>query len=282
MIKEKFFLGFIRFMTFLSVAIIASIFIFLSVKAIGIINLNFIFSKPENAMTEGGIFPAIVGSFYLVVLSVLFAIPPGIATAIYLSEYSSNSKIKMFIKTSINTLAGIPSVVFGLFGLSIFVKMFGFGISLLSGSLTLSVVILPLFISATREALISVHYSLREASMALGATKWETIKNVVLPAAAPSIFTAIILSIGRVAGETAPILFTAAVFYQKNLPDSLFSPVMALPYHIYALITEGTHPEKQIPIAYGTAFILFILVIFVSLLAIIMREKRRRYDKVRN
>lgn len=280
MIKERLFLGFIRFITFFSVLLVVFIFIFLSAKAIGIISLDFIFNKPENSMTDGGIFPAIIGSFYLVVLSVLFAIPPGIATAIYLSEYSSNSKIKMFIKTSINTLAGIPSVVFGLFGLSIFVKMFGFGISVISGSFTLAIVILPLFISATVEALMSVPYSLREASMALGATKWETIKNIVLPAAAQSIFTAIILSIGRVAGETAPILFTAAVFYQKNLPDSLFSPVMALPYHIYALITEGTHPEKQIPIAYGTAFILFLLVIFVSLSAIIMREKRRRYDKV--
>ncbi len=282
MIKEKIFFFFIRILTFAFVGIVVIFFLFVFIKARSVLNLQFIFEKPQNSMTEGGIFPAVVGSFYLVVLSVLFAIPPAIATAVYINEYATNSKIISFIKTSINTLAGVPSVVFGLFGLSIFVKMLGLGVSVISGSLTLSIVILPLLISAIREALSAVPYSLREASMALGATKWQTIKNIIIPAAMPSIFTAVILSIGRAAGETAPIMFTAAVFYQDKLPNSLFSPVMALPYHIYALVSEGTHPHKHIPIAYGTAAVLFMTVFIISLTAIIIREKRRRYDKIRH
>ncbi len=281
MIKEKVFFFFIRMLTFAFVGIVIVFFLFVFIKASGVLNLQFILEKPQNSMTEGGIFPALVGTFYLVVLSTLFAIFPALATSIYINEYAGNSKVVNIIKTSINTLAGVPSVVFGLFGLSIFVKMLKLKISLLSGSLTLSIIILPLLISATKEALSAVPYSLREASMALGATKWQTIKNVVIPAAMPSIFTAIILAIGRASGETAPIMFTAVVFYQDKLPDSLFSPVMALPYHIYALVTEGTHPEKHIPIAYGTAAVLFMVVFIISLTAIIMREKRRRYDKIK-
>lgn len=281
MIKEKVFFFFIRMLTFAFVGIVIVFFLFVFIKAWGVLNLQFILEKPQNSMTEGGIFPALVGTFYLVVLSTLFAIFPALATSIYINEYAGNSKVVNIIKTSINTLAGVPSVVFGLFGLSIFVKMLKLKISLLSGSLTLSIIILPLLISATKEALSAVPYSLREASMALGATKWQTIKNVVIPAAMPSIFTAIILAIGRASGETAPIMFTAVVFYQDKLPDSLFSPVMALPYHIYALVTEGTHPEKHIPIAYGTAAVLFMVVFIISLTAIIMREKRRRYDKIK-
>ena len=226
-------------------------------------------------MTEGGVAPAIVGTFYLTFGAILFSLPLGLACAIYLCEYSPKSFVVNIIRMSINNLAGVPSIVFGLFGLAVFVKFFGFGVSILSGSLTLGILVLPQIISATQEALLAVPQSYREASLSLGATHWQTIRKVVLPAALPGILTGVILSIGRVAGETAPILFTAATFYMRGYPDSIFSEVMALPYHIYALMTEGTHPEKQTQIAYGCALILLFLVLSVSTLAIIIRQKQR-------
>jgi phosphate transport system permease protein len=207
----------------------------------------------------------------------LFALPLGLACAIYLCEYSPKGFIINIIRTSINNLAGVPSVVFGLFGLAVFVKFFGFGVSILSGSLTLGILVLPMIISATQEALIAVPHSIREASLAVGATKWQTIKNIVLPTALPGILTGVILSIGRVAGETAPILFTAAAFYLRGYPKSVFSEVMALPYHIYALMTEGTHPKEQTAIAYGCCLILLCLVLLVSFLAIVIRQRQRSY-----
>lgn len=249
---------------------------FITLKGIKKISVEFLFSMPTDGMTAGGIFPAILGTFILTTMSIIFAAPLGIITAIYLNEYVTKGKIHTIIKISINTLAGVPSVVFGLFGFAVFVKFFNLGVSALAGALTLSILILPLFISATQEALAAVPDSLREASMAMGATKVYTIKNIVLPAALPSILTATILSVGRAAGETAPILFTAAVFFQKTLPTSPLSPVMALPYHIYALMTEGTHPEKHTEIAYGTAFVLIGLVLLLVSYAVILREKRRR------
>lgn len=226
-------------------------------------------------MTAGGVAPAIVGTFYLTLGAMVFSIPLGLACAIYLSEYSPQGFIVNIIRISINNLAGVPSVVFGLFGLAIFVKFFGFGVSILSGSLTLGIMVLPSIISASQEALMAVPQSYREASLALGATLWETIRKVVLPSALPGILTGVILSIGRVAGETAPILFTAATFYTRRYPDSVFSEVMALPYHIYALMTEGVHPEEQTSIAYGCALILLILVLSMSTLAIILRQRQR-------
>jgi len=168
----------------------------------------------------------------------------------------------------------VPSIVFGLFGLAVFVKFFGFGVSILSGSLTLGILVLPAIISASQEALMAVPQSFREASLALGASHWQTIKRVALPTALPGILTGIILSVGRVAGETAPIIFTAATFYMRGYPDSVFSEVMALPYHIYALMTEGTRPQEQTQIAYGCALIL--LVLAVSGLAIIIRQRQRK------
>ncbi len=273
----------VKFFTLLGILIVFYLIGFIFVKGFSVLNIDFIIKHPENSMSEGGILPAIVGSFYLVFLSVFIAIIPGVATAIYLNEYAGKSFLVDFIKLSINNLASVPSVVYGLFGLGVFVNYFKFGVSLISGALTLSIVILPLIISSTLEALKAIPNSLREASMALGATRWYTIKNVVLPIALPSIMTGVILSIARAAGETAPILFTAAVFYMPDLPSSIFSPVMALPYHIYALITEGTYPEKQLPIAYGSAFVLLGLVIILSIVAFYIREKNRRvYDKIGN
>ena len=254
---------------------LGSIVYFIIAKGIKAISWEFLTQVPRAAMTKGGVAPAIVGTLYLTLGSLILAIPLGLACAIYLCEYSPKSIVVNIIRISINNLAGVPSVVFGLFGLAVFVKFFGFGVSILSGSLTLGILILPSIISAAQESLLAAPHSLREASLALGATHWQTIKKIVLPTALPGILTGVILSIGRVAGETAPILFTAATFYMRGYPKSVFSEVMALPYHIYALMTEGTHPAAQTQIAYGCALILLILVLSVSSIAIIIRQKTK-------
>ncbi|OGS55938.1 MAG: phosphate ABC transporter, permease protein PstA [Elusimicrobia bacterium RIFOXYB2_FULL_62_6] len=249
---------------------------FIASRGLGAISWEFLTQAPRDSMTAGGVAPALVGTFYLTLGAVLFALPLGLATAVYLTEYSPKGWIVNLLRISVNNLAGVPSVVFGLFGLTVFVKYAGFGVSILSGSLTLGILALPVIISASQEALTAVPQSIREASLALGATQWETIRRVVLPAALPGILTGVILSVGRAAGETAPILFTAAAFYVRGYPDSIFSEVMALPYHIYALMTEGTHPEAQTRIAYGSSLLLLALVLSVSMLAIYIRQKQRK------
>jgi phosphate transport system permease protein len=267
---------FILFLCMLTTLIFLGLIVyFIFIKGIRVISWEFLTSAPRKAMTQGGVAPAIVGTFYLTVGSILFALPLGLACAIYLCEYTPKSYIVNVLRVSINNLAGVPSVVFGLFGLAVFVKFFGFGVSILSGFLTLGIMALPSIISASQEALLAVPQSYREASLALGATHWQTIKKVIVPSALPGILTGVILSVGRVAGETAPILFTAATFYVKGYPRSIFSESMALPYHIYALMTEGTHPLQQKQIAYGCALILLVLVILISILAIIVRQKQR-------
>lgn len=256
---------------------LGTIIYFICIKGISIISWEFLTEAPRRGMTEGGVAPAIVGTLYLTMGAILFSLPLGLACAIYLCEYSPKGYVVNIIRMSINNLAGVPSVVFGLFGLAVFVKFLGFGVSILSGSLTLGIMVLPQIISASQEALIAVPQSYREASLALGANHWQTIKKIVLPSALPGILTGVILSIGRAAGETAPILFTAATFYTRGYPDSIFSEVMALPYHIYALMTEGTHPEKQTAIAYGCALILMLVVLLMSALAIFLRQRQRSF-----
>ena len=251
------------------------IIIFILVKGSGVISWQFITQARKDSMTSGGVAPVILGTLYLTLGAILFAFPFGLACAIYLCEYTPKGWIVGLIRISINNLAGVPSVVFGLFGLAVFVKFFDFGVSMLSGSLSLGILALPVIISASQEALLAIPHSLREASLALGATKWQTIRNIILPAAFPGIVTGVILSIGRVAGETAPILFTAAAFYMRGYPKSIFSEVMALPYHIYALMTEGVHPNKQTAIAYGCCLILLLLVLLVSGVGIVFRERQR-------
>ncbi|MFA5144455.1 MAG: phosphate ABC transporter permease PstA [Candidatus Omnitrophota bacterium] len=260
---------------FITLFFLGIIIYFIFTRGIQVISWDFLTQAPRNAMTEGGIAPVIVGTFYLILGSMLFAVPLGLACAIYLCEYSPKTIAVNIIRISINNLAGVPSVVFGLFGLAVFVKFFGFGVSILSGSLTLGILALPLVISASQEALIAVPHSIREASFSLGASKWQTIKRIVLPTALPGILTGVILSIGRVAGETAPILFTAAAFYKRGYPNSIFSEVMALPYHIYALMTEGAHPAKQKAIAYGSSLILLAMVLIISGIAIFIRQRQR-------
>lgn len=258
-----------------ALSFLGSILFFIVSRGLPAISWEFLTDVPRRAMTKGGVAPAIVGTLYLTVGAMAFAIPLGLSCAIYLCEYSPRSFMVNIIRMSINNLAGVPSIVFGLFGFAVFTKGLGFGVSILSGSLTLGIMALPGIISASQEAILAVPLSFREASLALGATHWQTIRKVTLPTAFPGILTGVILNIGRVAGETAPILFTAATFYTRGYPGSIFSETMALPYHIYALMTEGTHPEVQTGIAYGCALILLCLVLAISAVAIVLRQKQR-------
>ncbi|HQN18341.1 MAG TPA: phosphate ABC transporter permease PstA [Syntrophobacteraceae bacterium] len=240
------------------------------------INWTFLTQAPLDSMTKGGIFPCIVGTFLLSFGAMIVAFPWGVASAVYLHEYAHQGTMLRIIRLGINNLAGVPSVVFGLFGLAFFVTWCKLGVSVLSGVLTLGVLVLPVIIGTAEEALRSVPSTYREASLALGATKWQTIYRVVLPAAFPGMLTGSILGISRAAGETAAIMFTAAVFYTRNLPTSFFDPVMALPYHVYVLATAGTQIELTRPLQYGTALVLVFLVFGMNLLAIILRARLQR------
>lgn len=240
------------------------------------INWTFLSQPPLEAMTQGGILPCIVGTVLLSLGAIIVALPIGVASAIYLNEYARPGRVLRIIRLGINNLAGVPSVVFGLFGLALFVTWLKFGVSLLAGALTLGAMTLPIIIGASEEALRSVPQTYREASLGLGATKWQTIYRVVLPSALPGILTGAILGISRTAGETAPIMFTAAVFYTPDLPSSIFDEIMALPYHIYVLATAGTEIEKTRHLQYGTALVLIVLVLGINLIAIIYRSRLRR------
>ncbi|MCX7757173.1 MAG: phosphate ABC transporter permease PstA [candidate division WOR-3 bacterium] len=278
-INQVFWLALIRLAIFIAVLFLLVFLVIIFLKGGKVLSFSFLLESPREGMTEGGIFPAILGTFYLVILSILIAFPLGVFSAIYLSEYAPKGYLVGIVRTAINTLAGIPSIVFGLFGLAVFVNLFGFGVSLLSGALTLAILVLPIIINASEEAIHAVPDSFRQAAYALGATKRQVITKVVLPTALPNILTGAIISVGRAAGETAPILFTAATFYTRKLPTSIMDEVMALPYHIYALMTEGTAPQKQVPIAYGTAVVLLAVVLLVNLIAIIIRYRMRMRKK---
>ena len=245
---------------------------FIIYNGIGVINWEFLTSAPTEGMTSGGIFPAIVGTMYLIIGSMIFAFPLGVMSAIYTNEYAGNSWIVKFIRVMTNNLGSIPSIVFGLFGMALFVNTLGFGDSIIAGSLTLGLLVLPLIIRTTEEALKAVPDSYRTGSLALGATKLQTIRRVVLPAALPNITTGLILSIGRVSGETAPILFTVAAYFLPKLPESMYDQVMALPYHLYVIATSGTDIEASRPIAYGTALVLIVIVLFMNILATVLRR----------
>jgi phosphate transport system permease protein len=243
-----------------------------------VMNWGFLFSMPRRSGAEGGIFPAIVGTFLLVAGSIAVAFPLGVATAIYLSEYARQGRFTRAVRVAIATLAGIPSIVFGLFGLGLFVIFFGWGCSIVSGCATLACMILPTIIVSSEESLRAVPQSLREGSLALGATKWQTIWSNVLPYSIGGMLTGTILAIGRAAGETAPILLTVAAFYLPKLPHSMFDQVMALPYHLYVLSTQHPDTAAVLPKAYGTALVLLILVLGVGLAAIILRiHVRKKY-----
>lgn len=262
-----------------SISVIASLVLilgFIFFKGFSALSWDFISEMPKDEMTGGGILPAIIGTFYLMLGSSLISIPIGIITAVYLTEYSKNPKIMKIIKLGINNLAGIPSVVFGLFGLSVFVIFLGFGTSIIAGSLTLGLLNLPVIIRSTEESLQAVPGTYREASLSLGATKWQTIFKIILPNALPGILTGIMLSLGRAAGETAPIMFTAAAFYTPDIPVSIFNEIMTLPYHIYVMATSGTHIQATRHLQYGAAIILISLVLILNMTGLIMRYKFRK------
>jgi phosphate transport system permease protein len=246
-------------------------------KGLPAINWQFLSDIPRQGMRAGGIFPAIVGTLYLVIGAIIFALPIGLLAAIYLSEYAKDNLLTRIIKLAIVNLAGVPSVVYGLFGLALFVVFLKFGVSIIAGSLTLGIMILPVIITTSREALESVPQSFREVSLSLGASKWQTIRHIVLPNAIPGILTGTILGLGRAAGETAPILFTVAAFYLPQLPKSIFDQAMALPYHLYVISTQVPNVDEKI--RYGTALVLLTLVLFVNLVAIIIRYKFRKKKK---
>lgn len=247
--------------------------VFHGVRAIG---WEFLTAFPREAGSEGGVFPAIVGTLCLVTGTVSFALPLGMASAIYLSEYARQGRFLGIVRLAIVTLAGVPSIVFGLFGLGLFVLFLGFGTSILAGSLTLACMILPTIIVAGEEALRAVPQSFREGSLALGATKWQTIRRNVLPYAIPGMITGSILGIGRAAGETAPIMLTAAAALSLELPTSVFHKVMALPYHLFYLSTQNPEVEKVRPLQYGTALVLIALVLGLNLAAILYRIRLRK------
>jgi phosphate transport system permease protein len=262
--------------TGISYAIVALLFVilaFIVVKGIGVISWEFISEMPKDGMTSGGIFPAIVGTLCLVLVSMVFAFPVGVLAALYMNEYVRDGWVKKIIKQMTNNLAGVPSIVFGLFGMSLFVNKLGFGDSILAGGLTLGLLVLPVVIRTTEESLKAVDDTFRQASLGLGASKWQTTSNVVFPIAFPNIITGLILSIGRVSGETAPILFTVAAYFLPKLPTSIFDQAMALPYHLYVISTSGTNIEASRAMAYGTALVLIVIVLISNLLA----NKLRKY-----
>lgn len=256
-----------RLMSLTVVGILLWILGFLVVKGIGVVNWEFLTGMPEEGMTKGGIMPAIVGTLCLVAGSMVFTFPVGVMSGIYINEYAPNNWLVKFIRVMTNNLSSIPSIVFGLFGMALFVNTLGFGDSILAGSLTLGLLVLPVVIRTTEEALGAIDNSYRNASLALGATKLQTIRKVVLPMAFPNIITGLILSVGRVSGETAPILFTVAAYFLPRLPTSIFDQVMALPYHLYVLATSGTDLQASRPMAYGTALVLILIVLLINLLA---------------
>ena len=269
----------VRFITYLIVVIIGYIIFDIVIKGIPTLSIEFITGFPRRSGSEGGILPAIVGTIYLVFGAIIISMPLGMASAIYLSEYAKHGRFTRTIRLAIITLAGVPSIVFGLFGLGLFVIFLGFGASIISGSFTLAFMILPTIIVSSEEALQAVPKSNREGSLALGATEWQTIYKNVLPYALPGMFTGSILGIGRAAGETAPILLTVAAFFLPRLPSSIFDQVMALPYHLYILATQHPEAEKVLPLQYGTALVLLILVLIFNLAAIFLRSYFRKKYK---
>lgn len=247
-------------------------------KGITALSWNFITHFPSEGMTKGGILPAVIGTLILTFITTLFSVPFGVACAIYLSEYAQPSVLTNIIRASIRNLAGIPSIIYGLFGLALFVQALHLGTSVLSAGLTLGLLSLPYIITTTEEALKRIPDSMREATLALGATQFETIKDVVLPKALPGILTGVILTMSRAAGETAPILFTGVAFYINGVPTSANQEFMALPYHLYMLSTQHQAIEQVRPLAYATAAVLILLVFILNIIAFYIRFKHRTQE----
>lgn len=264
---------FLGFCTILVVAFILLVLADIAYKGAGVLSWDFIFSIPRKGMTEGGIYPAIAGTTMVTIITAIFSIPVGIATAIYLNEYAKDNFLTNILRASIRNLASIPSIIYGLFGVALFVEALHLGSSVVSSGLTLGLMTLPYIVTSAEEALRSVPHSYREGALALGATKWESIQTAVLPSAIPGITTGSILGLSRAAGETAPILFTGVTFYLRFPPDTLDSEFMALPYHLYILSTQHHAIEQVRPLAYGTALVLILLIVALNIIAFIIRHK---------
>jgi phosphate transport system permease protein len=277
--REKIALFFIRLTAVITLAVMAAILLFILTNGIKALSISFLIEFPKDNMMSGGIFPAILGTLLLALGALITAIPLGFGAAVYLAEYAKPGPLVTIIRLGVANLAGVPSVVFGLFGLALFVSTLGFGRSILSGSLTLGLLILPTVTAAAEEALRQTPESFREAALALGASRWQAIRQVILPAALPGMLTGAILALGRAAGETAPIIFTASAAYTLTIPDSVFREVMALSTHILNLATNGTHIDETRPQQFGSALVLLVLVLGLSMIAIIVRAKLRRGRK---
>ena len=271
---HKLAMALIRIIAALVVIPIVLVIVFIFVNGIGAISWEFLSEPPHNGMREGGIMPALLGTVILTFGTAVAAIPLAIGAAIYLAEYAKDNRLTRWVRLAIVNLAGIPSIVYGLFGLGAFVLFLKFGTSILAGSLTLGLMTLPVMISAAEEAILGVPQQFRTVSLSLGATRWQTIWHQVLPHALPGIITGVILGLGRAAGETAPILFTVAAFYLPELPQSIFDQTMALPYHLYVISTQV--PNMPLSVQYGTALVLLFFVLSLTLVATIFRTSMRR------
>ena len=267
----------IKLMTLLTIIPVFLIIGYIFYTGIPSISWSFLTEMPSNGMRAGGIFPAIVGTLWLTLGTIIVSVPFGILTGVYLVEYAKDNMLTRIINLTIINLAGIPSIIYGLFGMALFVIFLGFDVSILSGSLTLGIMCLPVIITATRESLLAIPKHLREASLALGATKWETTTKVILPAAMPGILTGVILSISRAAGETAPIMFTAVAFYLPFLPISYWDQVMALPYHLYVISTQV--PNMPPSFINGTLFILVVITLSFNLFGAFIRQRFNSKNK---
>jgi phosphate transport system permease protein len=271
---ERLGFGLVSLVALLTVIPIIAVVVYIAWKGLPAISWEFLTGFPRSGMREGGILPAIVGTFYLTLGTAIFSVPLGVAAAIYLSEYASERGWTRLIRIAIINLAGIPSVVYGLFGLGLFVLFLNFGTSILAASLTLSIMTLPVIISTSEEALRAVPQPFRTVSISLGGTRWQTIRRIVLPEALPGILTGVILGLERAAGETAPILFTGAAFFLPRLPHSPFDATMALPYHLFVISTQV--PEMPPQIQYGTALVLLVFVLAMNIIATVIRSRARR------
>lgn len=263
----------VALVSLLTVLPILGLIIYILVRGLPAISWEFLTGFPSNGMREGGILPAIVGTFFLTLGTAITSVPLGVAAGIYLSEYATDNRLTRLIRIAIINLAGIPSVVYGLFGLGLFVIFLNFGTSILASSLTLGIMTLPVIISTTEEAMRSVPNSFRVVSTSLGATRWQTIWRIVLPQATSGVLTGVILGLERAAGETAPILFTGVAFFLPRLPQSAFDATMALPYHIFVISTQV--PGMPVHIQYGTVLVLVVFVLGMNLIATIIRQRAR-------
>jgi phosphate transport system permease protein len=273
--KERAYFMVFRLCAALVVLTLLTIIAYIVVGGWSVISWDFLTTPPRGANTAGGISTPLIGTLYLMAIVFVFSIPIGILSAVYLVEYQSSGRVRSLWRIIVANLAGVPSIVYGLLGLGLFVYFLNFGYSLAAAGLTLGILVIPIVISASREAIQAVPPSVREASLALGATKWQTVRHHVLPYSAPGILTGVILSLSRAAGETAPILLTGAAFYMASAPDSIFSQFMALPYYIYAVATQTMSGMNGSPMVYGAALVLLALVMGLNIVAIIVRKKYR-------